>query len=160
MDIKNSIPIPSQKSIDLNNKTIDDKKYIPKKFRDVAEGMEQNFAEFMINQMNKSIPTSESEDSAGMDYYKSLQVTEQAKILSQKNNLGLQDVILDQIYPKRLRNELALKQYEAQVDKINHNLPKLEASRKNDTIILGRNESAPLSGLEAKAQKTNEGGLE
>jgi hypothetical protein len=94
--------------------------------------------------MNKTVDANETDDSAGMDYYKGLQTTEQAKIMSQKNNLGLQDLILDQVYPKRLRNEMALKQYEAQVDKIHHNLPKLEASKKNDNIVIGKNESSSL----------------
>jgi Rod binding domain-containing protein len=151
----NNLPKPK----DLNQKRIDDKQFIPKQFKDVAVGMEQNFAEMMLNQMNKAVDQNETEDSAGMDYYKGLQTSEQAKIMAQKNNLGLQDVILDQIYPKRLRNEMALKQYEAQVDRIHHNLPKLEASIKNDTIIMGKNESTPLNSGEAGTDHNKEGGL-
>ena len=131
VEINRGINLSSnQKPIELSNrKVIDDRQYIPKQFKEVAQNMEQNFAEYMIGQMNKAVDTSETEESTGM--------TEQAKIMAMKNNLGLQDVILDQIYPKRMRNEMALKQYEAQVDKIHHNLPKLEASPKNDLIVMG-----------------------
>ncbi len=149
-----------QKPIDVSNKKyVDDRQYIPKQFKEVAQNMEQNFAEYMLSQMNKAVDSNESEESTGMDYYKGLQTSEQAKIMAMKNNLGLQDVILDQIYPKRMRNEMALKQYEAQVDKIHHNLPKLEASPKNDMIVMGKNESTPLSNNEADNTQKKEGGL-
>jgi Rod binding domain-containing protein len=136
---------PKPKSID--NKQVDDKKFIPKQYQEVAESMEGQFAEFMLNQMNKAIGENDGEDSGGggMDYYKSLQTTERAKMMSKQNNLGLQNVILDQIYPKRLRNELALKQYEAQADRIHHNLPSYKIEKKTDTITMGKNESPQKS---------------
>jgi Rod binding domain-containing protein len=125
----------------IDKKPVDDKKFIPKQYQDVAESMEGQFAEFMLSQMNKAIGEGETEDAAGMDYYKSLQTTERAKMMSKQNNLGLQNVILDQIYPKRLRNELALKQYEAQAERIHHNLPSYKIDKKTDTIIMGKNDS-------------------
>ena len=150
----------SPKSYETNRKNIDDRQFIPKKFKDVAANMEQQFAEYMLNEMNKAVqPSDETEDSNGMDYYKSLQTTERAKIMSQKKTLGLQDVILDQIYPKRLRNEMALKQYEAQAERFNHNLPKLEASHKNDRIIMGKNDSTPLENNQNVINQNKEGGL-
>ena len=144
----------------VTNKQVDDKKFIPKQYQEVAESMEQQFAEFMLNQMNKAIGEEENQDAGGMDYYKSLQTTERAKMMSKQNNLGLQNVILDQIYPKRLRNEMALKQYEAQADRIHHNLPSYKIDKKADIIKMGENESTQKSeDLRVKGQN-REGDLQ
>ena len=142
----------------LDYKAVDDRKFIPKKYQDVAESMEAQFAETMVKQMNQTIDETPSEDT-GMDYYKSLQTTERAKMMSQQNNLGLQNVILDQIYPKRMRNEMALKQYEAQADLIHHNLPSFKIEKKTDTIQMGKNDSTSVSGEKTIAGQNSEGGL-
>ncbi|MGZ3788434.1 MAG: hypothetical protein ACXVLQ_07925 [Bacteriovorax sp.] len=142
----------------LEYRPVDDRKYVPKQFQDVAESMEAQFAETMLKQMNQTIDETPGEDS-GMDYYKSLQTTERAKMMSKQNNLGLQNVILDQIYPKRLRNEMALKQYEAQADMIHHNLPSYKLYKKTDTIEMGKNDSAPVSGEKIVAGQSSEGDL-
>ncbi len=141
IDISNKLPPKS-----LATKPVDDKKYIPKQYQEVAENMEQQFAEFMLNQMNKAIGENEGEEVPGMDYYKSLQTSERAKMMSKQNNLGLQNVILDQIYPKRMRNEMALKQYEAQAERIHHNLPSYKIDKKDDIIEMGKNDSTPQEG--------------
>jgi Rod binding domain-containing protein len=163
IEVNRGITLPTgPKPKDLTiQKKIDDRQYIPKQFKQVAENMEQQFAEYMLNQMNNTVDENASEEATpGMDYYKGLKTTEQAKIMAQKNDLGLQNVILDQIYPKRLRNEFALKQYEAQADKIHHNLPKVEALKKNDNIIMGKNDSSSLESSDVKsASQVKEGGL-
>ena len=139
---------------------IDDREYIPKQFKEVAASMEQQFAEMMIDQMAKTVDENEVEgDSAGMDFYKSLQKGERAKSLTEQNNLGLQNMILDQIYPKRMRNELALKQYEAQNNRIHHNLPSYKIDRKVDTIEMGKNDSNPVSDEKALVGTKEDGGL-
>lgn len=142
----------------LEYKAIDDRKYIPKQFQEVAESMESQFAETMVKQMNQTVDETASEDS-GMDYYKSLQTSERAKMMAKQNNLGLQPVILDQIYPKRLRNEMALKQYEAQANLIHHNLPSYKLEKKNDTIVMGKNDSTSVPGEKTIAGQNSEGGL-
>jgi Rod binding domain-containing protein len=141
----------------LNYKAIDDRKYIPKQYQEVAESMETQFAETMVKQMNQTVDETPGEDS-GMDYYKSLQTAERAKMMAKQNNLGLQSVILDQIYPKRLRNEMALKQYEAQANLIHHNLPSYKIENKNDRIEMGKNESTPVSGDNTSTRQSSEGG--
>jgi Rod binding domain-containing protein len=143
----------------LDNKSIDDRKFIPKQYQDVAESMETQFAENMIKQMNQTIETTDTEDS-GMDYYKSLQATERAKMMAKQNNLGLQTVILDQIYPKRLRNDLSLKQYENQASLLHHNLPSFKLEKKTDTITMGKNDSTSVSGEKAVPGQNSEGGLQ
>ena len=61
--------------------------------------------------MNKTVNKAES-DSSASDYYKSLLDHERSKIMSKnQNGQGLQKLILDQIYPKRLRNELTYNHY-------------------------------------------------
>ncbi len=142
-------------------KTIDDRQYIPKQFKEVAASMEQQFAEMMVEQMAKTVDESDSEGGGmAMDYYKSLQKGERAKALTEQNNLGLQNMILDQIYPKRMRNEMALKQYEAQANRIHQNLPSYKIDRKTDTIEMGKNDSTPTSDGNAQLDKNESGGLQ
>ncbi len=143
-NINRGINLNTKQARSLDTKPVDDRKYIPKQFQEVAESMESQFAEAMLKQMNQTIDETPGEDS-GMDFYKSLQTSERAKTMSKQNNLGLQNIILDQIYPKRLRNEMALKQYEAQADMIHHNLPSYKLHKNRDTIEMGKNESAPVA---------------
>lgn len=150
---------PKQRAVN-NSPKIDDREYIPKQYKQVAAGMEQQFAEMMLDQMNKTIDEAEPEQGGmGMDYYKSLQKAERAKAMTSQNSLGLQDVILDQIYPKRMRNEMALKQYEAQANRIHQNLPSYKIDRKTDTIEMGKNDSTPVSDEKTIVGTKEDGGL-
>jgi Rod binding domain-containing protein len=149
------------KSVDQGKKVIDDTQYIPKQYKDVAANMEQQFAEMMIDQMNKTVQSGNEEEDgdSGMDYYKSLQKSERAKMMTQQKSLGLQDMILNQIYPKRQRSEMALKQYEAQHDHIHHNLPSYKIDRKADTIEMGKNDSTSVSDEKISVGTKEDGGL-
>lgn len=90
----------------------DNKRFIPEPYIKTAQSMEQQFAEFMLQQMQKT--TGEKGDTAS-DYYKSLQLTEQAEQMVQsENGIGIQDLILDQIYPKSKRSEMAYNAYKQQ----------------------------------------------
>jgi len=122
---------------------IDDRRFIPKPYLETAQNIEQQFAEYMLNEMNKSIAKSESDSAPGADYYEALKTTEQAKIMASQNQLGLQNVILDQIYPKRMRNEMALRQYEMQAERIFRQKPAIVKADKFDTIEMGKNDSNP-----------------
>lgn len=83
---------------------------VPKDFKKMAQGLEQQFTEYMLKQMHNSIGSGQ-EDSA-MDYYKDLNQKEQAKMMAEVNNgLGLQKLILDEIYPEKFRNKEALEAY-------------------------------------------------
>lgn len=151
-----------QKSLPLDqSKRVDDREFIPAKYKEVAANMEQQFAEMMIDQMAKTVDENEVDgDGAGMDFYKSLQKGERAKALTEQNNLGLQNMILDQIYPKRMRNEMALKQYEAQSNRIHHNLPSYKIDRKVDTIEMGKNDSTSVSDGTTPVTIQKDGGLQ
>lgn len=73
-------------------------KHVPKEYMQVAEGMETQFANHMIQQMEKSINRSKPLNSAE-DYYNSLLNYERAKKLATTGDgIGIKDVILDQIY--------------------------------------------------------------
>jgi Rod binding domain-containing protein len=156
INVHRGININPKQAKSLEYKSVDDRKFIPKQYQEVAESMESQFAETMLKQMNQTIDETPGEDS-GMDYYKSLQTTERAKMMSKQNNLGLQSVILDQIYPKRLRNEMALKQYENQADLIHHNLPSYKLYKKTDTIDIGKNDSTLESGDKVNTRQSSEG---
>lgn len=155
-EINRGINLNNRQAKSLDQKPVDDRKYIPKQFQEVAESMESQFAEAMLKQMNQTVGE-ESGDDMGMEFYKSLQTSERAKMMSKQNNLGLQTIILDQIYPKRLRNEMALKQYEAQADMIHHNLPSYKLHKNRDTIEMGKNESAPVAADAVKTAPSSEG---
>ncbi|NOT79168.1 MAG: hypothetical protein HOP07_09240 [Bacteriovoracaceae bacterium] len=138
----------------------DDREFIPEKYKEVAAGMEQQFVEMMLDQMGKTVEEAEvSEGGMGMDYYKSLQKSERAKAMTAQNNLGLQEMILNQIYPKRMRSEVALKQYEAQANKIHHNLPSYKIDTKTDKIEMGKNDSLPVADENTIAGTKEDGGL-
>ncbi len=86
------------------------KHFIPNDYKSVASGMEKQFVKHMIEQMDKTIGRSEKESSAE-EYYKALLHNEFANKISQSDSLGIQDIILDQIYPRKLRNELSYKNF-------------------------------------------------
>ena len=81
----------------------DNKEFIPDPYKKVANGMERQFVEFMVNQMNKTVGKEDEQDS-GMNYYKSLLNSERSKSITEnRGGVGVQELILNQIYPERLR---------------------------------------------------------
>lgn len=74
-----------------------------KPYFDVAEGLETQFSNHMIEQMRKSIPR-EGEPSSAEQYYESLMDYERAKTMAKSDSgIGLKKVILDQILPAHLK---------------------------------------------------------
>ena len=85
---------------------------IPDDYKKVAKGLEQQFVKYMIEQMQKTIGN--EKDSTALNYYKELTQNEQAKTMTEsKNGMGIQDLILDEIYPKKFRNPEAVQAYNA-----------------------------------------------
>jgi Rod binding domain-containing protein len=85
--------------------------HVPQDYKKVAQSIEQQFAEYMLKQMHTSIGREESNDSA-MNYYEDLNQKEQAKTMAQVNSgLGIQKLILDEIYPEKFRNPEAIAAY-------------------------------------------------
>ncbi|MBT3234807.1 MAG: hypothetical protein HN353_02545 [Bdellovibrionales bacterium] len=97
-----------------NRSNHDDRQYIPDPYLNVAKKMEGQFVQFMVEQMKKTV-SKENPDSAAANYYKSMLTEQQSKtIAGQDGGLGLQELILNQIYPKRLRNVTAYNAYRQQ----------------------------------------------
>lgn len=102
MDINKLVP-----SVSSFKKSAD---YIPKEFKQVATSMEKQFIEHMLEQMEKT--TGKPEDSTANNYYKSLQRNERSEIISNLSDEGsLKELILDQIYPQKFRNETSFNAY-------------------------------------------------
>lgn len=101
-----------------------DRRFIPEPYLDVAKSMEQQFVEFMMNEMQKT--TGEEIQGAGADFYKGLMNTQNAEqMVNNRGGIGIQNVILDQIYPKHLRSEMAYNGYKKQVEAQNANKPSM-----------------------------------
>ena len=78
-------------------------RHIPRAYINLAESMEAQYIEFMLDKM-KSTVIKTSPNGPAMDYYESIMTKEQAKRLVRSNgNLGIKKMILDQIYPKQAR---------------------------------------------------------
>lgn len=93
---------------------------IPKEYIEVAESMEAQFSNHLLQEMRKTIDK-ENPDGPAMNYYNSLMDNERSKIMAKgEGSLGLKKVILDQIYPEHLRQKKnhAVKMYkEHKIDK-------------------------------------------
>ncbi len=100
----------------IANRHVDDSKYIPEEYKNFAKGMEKQFAEMMIEQMNDSVlKDEESEGNSATKYYESIMNSERADIMTTKDGgLGVQKMILEQLYPKSKRNQLTYNGYLAQ----------------------------------------------
>ena len=80
--------------------------YVPKEFKQIAKSMEQQFIEHMLQQMEKT--SGADNESTSDNYYKGLQRTKRAEMFSQLSGEGsLKDLILDQIYPEKYRNQIS-----------------------------------------------------
>ncbi len=76
------------------------RQHIPQEYIDFAKGMEQQFAELMIEQMKKTGGL-KTEETAG-NFYQSLMTREEAKRLM-ASGLGISDLILKQLIQKSTR---------------------------------------------------------
>lgn len=74
-----------------------------KQLKEVANGMEEQFANMLISEMKKSIDKSE-DGSTAMKIYESMLDQEYARIISEQGKLGLSDVIVKQLSPKLQNN--------------------------------------------------------
>lgn len=93
-----------------NNLKHDKHAGIPKPYMDIAEGMEAQFINHMLTELEKTV-RKEKPDSQAEAYYKSLLNNERADIMAKtENGIGLKDMILDQIYPKYMRRPIANKE--------------------------------------------------
>lgn len=105
MNISNKAPLPIEQKVD-------DRQFIPDRFKDIAGSMEQQFAEMMIEEMKKTVDKTEPESGAEA-YYNSLMQQEYAKNLTNGDDgMGLKKMILNQIYPHHMRNEINFNRFQ------------------------------------------------
>lgn len=74
---------------------------VPKAYKKIASGLESQFAKQMLNEMRKSIHK-EKPDSTAQNYYNGMLNDKHAEIMTEQNDLGLQEVILRDILPKHI----------------------------------------------------------
>ncbi|MFG1493221.1 hypothetical protein [Halobacteriovorax sp. ZH4_bin.1] len=83
-------------------------KYIPEEIKGAAQGLEAQFNELMVKEMTKSL-NSGVQNTAG-NFYNGLMTSERAKALV-KEDSQIQKMILNEIYPKHMRNEQNYQNY-------------------------------------------------
>lgn len=103
---------------------VKDRHFIPEPYQKVAEGMEKQFAEYMLEQMDHSIDRADEQSSA-TDYYESVMREQRAEVMAKNNELGLQKTILDQVYPERMRNQFAYQRFLNSQPAIKKNTPSI-----------------------------------
>lgn len=105
--IKDIITLKHNNIVKKDNNNL---KYVPKPYLDVANGMESQFAKLMLEQMQKSIGKNDNDTSS--NYYTSLLTDERSKMLTENSKgLGIKQMILDQIYPQKMRNKINYDNY-------------------------------------------------
>jgi len=76
-----------------------------KPYVQVAEGMEQQFANMLISQMRKSIPR-ETAPSSAQEFYESMMDQEHSEAMAKSDTgLGIKRMLLDQIVPAHLKEK-------------------------------------------------------
>ncbi|HLE10324.1 MAG: hypothetical protein A2504_04500 [Bdellovibrionales bacterium RIFOXYD12_FULL_39_22] len=111
--------IYGQQQAIANRQRADDTQYIPDEYKAFARDQEKQFVQMMLEQMNNSVPKNglglEGEnggDNSAMNYYNSILTSEHADVMSKKDGgLGVQKMILDQLYPHSRRNPIAYNAY-------------------------------------------------
>ncbi|MDP7321800.1 MAG: rod-binding protein [Bacteriovoracaceae bacterium] len=74
-------------------------KNVPKPYLKVAEGLEAQFTNHLLNQMRKTVHPIEPESQAEK-IYKSMLDSERSELMSKTDTgLGIKDLVLEQIYP-------------------------------------------------------------
>jgi Rod binding domain-containing protein len=135
MEIKSTnhkIPIQQKREVDSTQ-------YIPEPYKKVAKGMESQFAQFMFEQMQKTVHSEKPESSADK-YYKSLLSQHRADKLSDRGGLGIQKMILNQIYPTRLRNKMTYEAYKNQMA-LNPQKPQIKMVTPKNEVVIKEKES-------------------
>ena len=103
--------------------------------------METQFLNFMISKMKKTIDQEKPESSA-LEYYNGLINKERSNIMAKNNGgLGIQKLILNQIYPSHLRNkasyEYFMKQLQPNIKK--QAIKKYESNQDMEKLINKKN---------------------
>jgi Rod binding domain-containing protein len=97
-----------------------------KPFEKVAEGMETQFVNHMLNQMRKTVPQ-DKPDSNEVSYYKSLMDYEVSKAMASdpRGGIGIKKMVLEEILPHHLKenrktNLAKMNPYKKGLEEISH----------------------------------------
>ena len=106
--------------------TRDNVKFIPDPYKKVASSMETQFLNFMISKMKNTINQNTPESSA-VEYYNGLINKERSNIMAKNNGgLGIQKLILNQIYPPHLRNKASYEYFMKNLQPNNNQKQKIQ----------------------------------
>ncbi len=105
------IDLPLHSPPKQQSKKVDSGKFIPPSVKKIAQDYEAQFAELMLQEMQKTAGLENMDTS--QEFYQSLLQKEQAqKLASSSGGLGIQKMILDQVYPEKFRTESQLEAFE------------------------------------------------
>lgn len=86
-------------SIAQKNKVSSQEQEMTKKLKEAAQGMEEQFANLLIQEMKKSVDRNE-DGSTAMKIYESMLDQEYAKIMAEQGKLGIGDALIKQFSPQ------------------------------------------------------------
>ena len=95
-----------------------DQKYIPDDHKEFAKKLEAQFAQLMFKEMQKTVATN-GQNSTANEFYDSLMLQERAKAMSERGDSKIQNMLLDEIYPKKFRNKANYDLYAQSQNKYN-----------------------------------------
>lgn len=104
MNIRQNHSVPETIEVTTKSGT----RRIAKEIQDVAEGMETQFVNHLLTEMNKTVEKNE-EESTAESFYQSMLNNERATAISKKGEIGLKDLIIDQLSPMRKNNSINTK---------------------------------------------------
>lgn len=112
MDIENKATVFNNRVVRTGPANLE---YVPKEMKEAARGMEKQFVQYMVEQMNKTVDRNKEMNSAEK-YYNSLLDNERTDALSKTGGkgLGIQEMVLEEIYPRKFRNKAAFEMYQNQ----------------------------------------------
>ena len=107
------IQVNNQPHIQKTKSVTDKYKNIPEPYMKVAQGMESQFTNHLLTEMQKTIHST-TPDSGATKMYKSFLNRERAEMMAKSSTgIGIKDLVLNQIYPQHMRqnNVNAVKMY-------------------------------------------------
>lgn len=89
---------------------------VPKELMHVAEGMEAQFNQMMLNQMKKTVDRADPHSPAARIYDQMLD-ERYAEIMAQKDGVGIKDIVIEQFMPgfNKTPKRAALNNYQNQI---------------------------------------------
>ena len=122
---------------DNTSSKVDDTQFIPKQHKEFAVNLEAQFAKLMFNEMQKTVHSSAPSNTAN-DFYNSQLLNERSQTMAAKGGSKLQNMLLDEIYPKKFRNKANFDLYMQSQNKFNkHKIDMHDKPSLSDRITMG-----------------------